>query len=227
MATLDFLPNKETLSEDMKRCLLCLPSLGVAPLLNFLGDYLGGAGYIPENLGFISSAAAMFIFPWAIAALCVPILKAKGVIQVFVFIGALAVQMVLLFTAVPAGATCQMTGIAHKLKGEFQADELRSCAELIRQKFRSGTLAAHARSNDDHFIIGTSALVVSDSELPTSLRGRFQRVYIQKISDGDIEQVIFALGPDRGLMCDGRKNVREFFTCSIADGVEAYRYQRE
>jgi hypothetical protein len=119
-----------------------------------------------------------------------------------------------------------MMGIAHRLKTEFNADELRHCAEIVRQKFRDGTLATRARSNDDHFIVGPSALVVLDSELPVSLRGRFKQVYIQKVPDSDVEQVIFALEPARGILCDGRKDVREYFACSIADGVEAYRYQR-
>ena len=188
----------------MKRYFLGLPLLGAAPALYFLGFYLGGAGFIPENLGFIAGAAAMFIFPWAIAALCLVVLKIKGPINVVLFVGALVIQVVLLFTVVSPGATCQMMGTAHRLKGEFQADELRSCAELIRQKFHAGTLSARARSKDDDFIADPSAMVVSDSELPNSLRGRFQRVYIQKVPESDVEQVIFALGPYRGIVCDGR-----------------------
>jgi hypothetical protein len=210
----------------LKRYLLCLPLLGVAPLFYFFGFYFGGAGFIPENFGFISSAASMFIFPWAIAALCVIVSKAKQPSRVVLFVGALIVQGVLLFALVPPGTTCQTMGFAHRLKGEFNADELRGCAELVRQKFHDGSLQTHARSKDDHFIVGPSALVVSDSELSTSLRGRFQRVYIQKLPDRDVEQVIFALGTDRGILCDRRKDVREFFMCSIADGVQAYRYQR-
>jgi hypothetical protein len=210
----------------MKRYLLGLALLGVAPFLCFFGDYFGGAGFVSENLGFFVSAAAFFVFPWAFAALCLIVLRTKGPGGVFVFIGALVVQFVLMFTVVPPGATCQMMGIAHRLKGEFHADELRGCADLVRHKFHDGTLSTSPRSKDDHFDVGPSALEVSGLELPNSLRGRFQRVYIQKLPDSTVEQVIFALGPDRGISCDGRKNVCGFFSCSIADGIEAYRYQR-
>lgn len=210
----------------MKRVLLCLPLLVVAPLACFLGNYLGGAGVLPAGFGFLASAVAMFILPWVIAGLCSILIKTKAPIRVLFFMVALVAQGVLLFTVVPPGATCEMMGIAHRLRGEFSPDELRTRADNLRQKFRDGALAVSARSKNDDFIVDTSAVVVSDSELPGSLRGRFQRVFIQKVPFSDEEQVVFALGPERGIICDGRKDVREFFVCSMADGVEAYRYQR-
>jgi len=210
----------------MKRLLLCLPLLIIAPLACFLGDYLGGAGVLPEGYGFLASAVAMFILPWAIAGLCSILIKAKAPIRVLFFIVALVAQGVFLFTVVPPGATCEMMGIAHRLRGKFSPDELRSCADHLRQKFRDGTLAVSPRGKDDQFTVDPSAVVVSDSELPSSLRGRFKRVFIQKPQGAGEQQVVFALGPDTGIICDGRKDVREFFVCSMADGVEAYRYQR-
>lgn len=210
----------------MKRLLLCLSLLTIAPLACFLGDYLRGAGVLPEGYGFLASAVAMFVLPWLIACLCSILIKAKAPIRVLFFIVALVAQGVLLFTAVPPGATCEMMGIAHRFRGEFSPDKLRGCADNLRQKFRDGTLSVRPCGKDEYFLVGPSAVVVSDSELPSSLRGRFKRVFIQKPQGAGEEQVVFALGAGTGVICNGRKDDRGFFVCSMADGVEAYRYQR-
>ncbi len=210
----------------MKRCLLCLPLLGLAPLGTFLGEYLSGAGALPEGIGFLASAASMFILPWIVAALFLARPKTKAAIRVLLFIGALVVQGVLLFAIVPAGSTSEMMGIAHRLRREFSVDELRDCANHLRHKFRDGTLGVSTREKDDDFTVGQSAVVVLDDELPDSLRGRFLRVFIQKPPATGDEQVVFALDKIRGIICDSRKHVHEFFVYSMADGVQAYRYQR-
>jgi len=210
----------------MKCVLLFLPLLGLAPLGYFLGSYLDGAGILPRSSGFLISAASMFLLPWVIAALFLTIRKGAPSLRTSLFICALLVQAVLLFTVVPPAATSEMMGIAHRLRGEFSPEELRGCADHLRQKFHDGTLEASVRNKDDHYIVAPSAVVVADGELPNSLRGRFQRVFIQKATYTGEEQVVFALGQDRGIICDDRKDVHEFFIYSIADGVEAYRYER-
>jgi hypothetical protein len=40
------------------------------------------------------------------------------------------------------------------------------------------------------------------------------------------EQVFFSLDERTGIVCDNCKHVREYFVCSMAEGVHAYRYQR-
>ena len=119
-----------------------------------------------------------------------------------------------------------MMGIAHRLRSEFSCDELRDCANRIRQKFQDGTLKTSPREKDDGFVVAPDALVVAEAELPESLRGRFKEVFIQPRSDSREYQVVFALEKSKGIMCDNRKHLREFFFCSMADGVHAYRYQR-
>lgn len=210
----------------MSRTLFCLPLLAIAPLVCFLGDYLGGAGILPAGFGFLASAAGMFLLPWAAAFLFSVILKAKLPIRVLFSRTAMVLQGILLFTIVPPGATCEMMGIAYRLRHEFPVDELRDCAAHIRQKFHDGTLKVSPRDKDDHFIVAQDAVVISDTELPDSLRGRFQRVFIQKSPVTGEVQVVFALGSTMGIICDSRTHVREFFVCSMADGVQAYRYQR-
>jgi hypothetical protein len=210
----------------MSRILFCLPLLGVAPLVCFLGEYFGGAGILPQGLGFLSSAAGMFLLPWVIAALFAIIPKAKLWIRVLSFVAALVLQGIILFTIVPPGATTEMMGIAHRLRHEFSVDELRDCATHIRQKFRDGTLKVSPPDKDDYSIEAQDAMVVSDTELSVSLRGRFQRVFVQKSPVTSEEQVVFALGSNTGIICDSRTHVHGLFVCSMADGVQAYRYQR-
>ena len=96
----------------------------------------------------------------------------------------------------------------------------------FRQKFHDGTLKVGPLDKDNYFIVAQDAEVVSDTELPDSLRGRFQRVFIQKSPVTGEVQVVFSIGSTTGIVCDSRTHVREFFVCSMADGVQAYRYQR-
>jgi hypothetical protein len=71
-----------------------------------------------------------------------------------------------------------------------------------------------------------SAMVVTNAELPISLRSHFQRVFIQKNQNTGGDQVVFAIGREMGIICDDRKNVYDFTEYSVADGVEAYSFQR-
>ena len=210
----------------MKRALLFLPLLSLAPLGHFLGSYLDGAGILPRGYGFLGSAASMFILPWVVSGLFLTITKAAWPIRISLFICALLVQAVLLFTVVPAGATSEMMGIANRMRREFPPDQMRDCAARLRQKHRDGTLTVRQGDRGHSFLMSESAVMVDDSELPVSLRKRFDRVFIQQDRVTGEEQIFFSLGKQTGIVCDSRKHVREFFVCSIGEGVHAYRYQR-
>jgi hypothetical protein len=211
----------------MKRYLFYLPLLGLAPLGYFLGFYLQGLGAISFGVGFLASAISMFVVPWIVSATFALFPKAKTIVRVMLFICAFIVQGGLLFGIDPPGATCEMMGIAHRFRHEFPPDQLRNCAVQLRQKFHAGTLTVRNRNkSDDYAGVVESAVVIDDAELPDSLNHKFQRVFIQKSPVTGDEQVVFALGSDRGIICDNRTNVSGFFVYSIADGVEAYRYQR-
>jgi len=210
----------------MKRCLLCLPLLALAPLGHFLGFYLAGPGVLPFNISFLVSAMSMFILPWAVSAIFAAVPKTPWVIRITLFICAMLVQGLLFVKVAPAGAASEMMGIAHRLRGAFPPNQLHDCAEHLRQKRRDGTLALGDKDSDRYFPMSESAVVVPDSELPVSLRGRFQRVFIQRDHDTGDEQVWFALDGRSGIVCDSRKQVHDFFLWSMADGVHAYRYQR-
>ena len=122
-----------------------------------------------------------------------------------------------------------MMGTAHRLRREFPPDQIRACADSLRRKFHEGTLATSQVAKDPdvmHYMLSETAVVVVDAELPESLRGRFRRVFIQRPPNSDGEEVMFALGDNTGIVCDSRKYVRDFWVCSMAEGVHAYRYQR-
>jgi hypothetical protein len=168
---------------------------------------------------------SMLLLPWVVAALFF-MARVAWPIRVSLFIGALVAQGVLMFTVVPAGATSEMMGIAHRLRREFPPDQMRTCATSVRQKKHNGTLVVRQTEKDNSFLMSPMAVLVDDSELPIELRGRFQRVFIEPDHDTGEQRVYFALDERTGIVCDSRKGVREFFVCSMADGVHAYRYQR-
>ena len=211
---------------SMKRCLLYLPLLGLAPLGYFLGSYLEGTGILPGGVGFLTSAASMFILPGLVSALVLAIPNTKAGIRTSLFFCSLVAQAVLLGTDVPAAATSEMMGIAHRFRREFPPDQVRDCAALILQKHRDRAFGLKVGDRAQSFLVSESAIIVEDAELPASLRGRFKGVFIQQGSAAGGEQVVFALGERTGIICDGRKRVSEFFVYSMAEGVHVYRYQR-
>ena len=103
---------------------------------------------------------------------------------------------------------------------------MHQCAAVLRERHRNGTLAIRQGDKGRGFLVSESAVMVDDSELPVLLRGQFERVFIQPDRKTGEQRVYFALDERTGIMCDNRKHVREFFVCSMADGVHAYRYQR-
>jgi hypothetical protein len=122
----------------MKRCLLCLPLLVLAPLGYFLGSYFDGTGVLPGGVGILISAGSMFILPSLVSGLFVVLPKTTWSIRRALVLCALLVQGVLLF--VPSGATSETMGFAHRLRQEFPPSQLRNCAAHLRQKRRDGTL---------------------------------------------------------------------------------------
>jgi hypothetical protein len=209
-----------------KRFWISLPLLTLAPMGYFLAPYLEGLGVLPPGYGFILGAFSMFIVLGMASIAFAFIQKAKPIVRVLIFVCVFIAQGIFIFNFIPPGATSEMMGIAQRLRHEFSTDQLRDCAKQLQQRLHAGTLKVQTRAKDDDFTVEPSALVVDDTELPTILRGRFQRIFIQTNSLLGIEQVVFALGDERGIFCDNRKNVHEFFVCSMADGVHAYRYQR-
>jgi hypothetical protein len=210
----------------MKRTLSFLPLLGLSPLGSFLGEYLDGAGVLPRGSGLLVGGFCAFILPWVVAAAFALIARTTWTVRLLLFICALVAQPVLFFILTPPGATSEMMGIAHRLSREFPPDQMRDCAGRLRQKHHDGTLTVRRRDSGHSFLMSESAVMVDDSELPVSLRGRFDRVFIQQDRVTGDEQVFFSLGEETGIVCDSRKHVREFFVCSMAEGVHAYRYQR-
>jgi hypothetical protein len=218
-------PPESCASKSMKRAFRLLPLLGLAPLGHFLGPYLDGAGLLPRGSGFFVGLASMLLLPWLIATLFLTV-RAARLIRVLLFIAALMVQGILLFTLSSAPVISEMMGIAHRLRREFPPDQMQTCATSLRQKEHDGTLVVRQRDKDKYILMSEDAVLVDDSELPAPLRGRFKHVFIQSDPVGGEQRVYFSLDERSGIVCDSRKRVREFFVCSMADGVHAYRYQR-
>ena len=208
----------------MRRCLYILPLLLFAPAVSFFGSYLSGLGILSWDTGFLIGAFGMFVAPWVVSILFSILCKTHVMVRLAIFVCALFIQGFLLFRVVPPGATCEMMGLAQRLRHEFSPDQIRDCADQLRRKFNAGTLARSDKHTDD-YSVSQFAFVVRDSELPASLQGRFERVFIQKNESTGGEEVLFALRREWGIMCDGRRNVREDYFYSMADGVEAYRYE--
>lgn len=209
----------------MKRAVHLLPLLALAPLGHFLGAYLEGAGILPSCSGFLIGTVSVLFLPWAVAAVFFTV-KVMWPIRLFLFLTALAMQGILLFTVVPAGATSEMMGIAYRLRRDFQPDMVRTCAAALRQKERDGTLLVKQGEREPGYFMSEKAVLVDDTELPVPLRGRFTGVFIQPDPDSGEQRVYFSLDGRTGIVCDSRKDVRDFFVCSMAEGVHAYRYQR-
>jgi hypothetical protein len=210
----------------MKRVLRYLPLLGLAPLVYFVGSYLDGAGLIPHGSSLFVSGFSMLILPWVVSIVFVKFAKTLPS-QILLFICTLVAQPALIIAFVPPSVAAVTMGYAHRLRHEFPPDQLRECAGQLRQKLHAGTLVVDEKiGNDCYFIESPSSVLVADVNLPASLRGRFQRIFIEKNQDTGDEQVVFALGKEIGIMCDSRKDLHGFYVYSMADGVHAYRHER-
>ncbi|HWY29718.1 MAG TPA: hypothetical protein VNX46_03125, partial [Candidatus Acidoferrum sp.] len=143
--------------------------------------------------------------------------------RVILFIVVLFIQESVFFF-VPPRATAELMGIAHRLQRDLSPDQFRNCANQLRMRFHTGTLKLGDRGGDDdnYFPADSSAVVVEDTELPASLRGRFQRIFIETDPSTGNEAVIFAVDHETGIICEDHVRA-PYYAYPIADGVEAYQ----
>lgn len=213
---------------SMKRYLFCLPLLGLAPLSYFLSFYLDGRGMLPRLVGIIIGFGSMFVVPLIVSCVFAVVPKVNWVVRLALAICTLVVQFIILFTVDKPGATYEMIGKAHRLQNGFAPEQLHQCAGQLLKSFHAGTLAVRNwnRDKDDDYPGFDASVVVANAELPISIRGRFKRIFIKRNPNTDDEQVVFVLNRETGIICDGRKNVRDFTEYSMVDGVEAYWLRR-
>ena len=115
-------------------------------------------------------------------------------------------------------------GIAHRVQREFSPDQLRDCAEQLRTKFHAGTLKlGNSADGRDYFpVLLDTNVVIEDTELPVSMRGRFQRTFILMDPSTTNELVIFAVDHETGIICGNDVPVPDY-ACRMAEGVEVYQ----
>lgn len=206
----------------MKRFLPYIPLLCLAPLGYFLGSYLSGLGTISWYAGYVIATLCYLLVPLLVPILFVILYKANWIRRVILFIAVLFVQESVFFF-VPSRATAELMGIAHRLQRDFSPDQLRVCADQLRTKFHAGTLKlGNSADGLDYFPVLDTNVVVEDTELSASLRGRFQRTFILTDPVTTNELVIFALDHDTGIIC-GNDVPMPDYAYRIADGVEAYQ----
>jgi hypothetical protein len=207
----------------MKRFLFCIPLLGLAPLGYFLGSYLSGLGTISRYAGYVIASLNFFLVPLLVPIVFVILYKANWIRRIILFIVVLFIQESVFFF-VPPRATAELMGIAHRSQSEFSSNQLRDCADQLRTRFHAGTLKlGNSADGLDYFpVLGDTNVVVEDTELPTPLRGRFQRTFILTDPSTTNELVIFALDHETGLICGNDVPVPDY-AYRIADDVEVYQ----
>lgn len=206
----------------MKRLLPYIPLLALAPAGYFLGSYLSGIGTISWDAGYVIATLSYLLVPFLVPIVFVILYKASWIRRVILFIVAFYVQASV-FVFVPSRSTAELMGMAHRLQREFSPNQLRDCADQLRAQFHAGTLK-HGNSADgvDYFpVLDTNAVVVA-TELPASLRGRFQRTFILTEPSTMNELVIFALDHETGIICGNDVPVPDY-AYRIADSVEVYQ----
>lgn len=205
----------------MKRLLFCIPLLGLAPLVDFLGSYLSGLGTISWYAGYVITSLSFFLVPLLVPIVFVILYKANWIRRVILFIVVFLVQeSVILFA--PHGGTVELMGMAQRLRGEFSPNQLLDCADQLRTKLHAGTLKlGNSADGLDYFPVYHPTTVVENTELPTSLRGRFQRTFILKDQSTTNELVIFAFDHETGIICGNDVQVPDY-VYPMADSVEVY-----
>jgi hypothetical protein len=208
----------------MKRILPCIPLLGLAPLGYFLGSYLSGLGTISWWTGYVIASLGMFVVPLLVSSVFVICCKTGWIGRTILFIVVLFIQeSIFLCPVVPGRATAELMGIAHRLQREFPPDQLRDCADRLRTQFHAGTLKRGKEGDGgNYFPADDSAVEVADTELPASLRGRFQRVFILTDPAISNELVIFAFDHETGIV-SGNLVPMPNWAYPIADGVDVYQ----
>jgi hypothetical protein len=217
---------------NTKTHLKLLPMMLLSPLGYFLGAYFQGMGTLTRGTGFLISAFCLFALPLIVATILSIIIKREGHVRAAIFIVALVLQYVLT-ALVPPAVTAEMIGITHRLKHKYEPGLLRECAAQIRQRKQMGNLVVGERGEFwDYFLTPETAKFVDESELPVMLRAKFKRVYIQPSYTGrkytsDDDMVVFAFDTHTGILCSNQKRTDGYFTRSMADGVYAYRVERQ
>lgn len=220
-----------SIANYLKNYWFFLPLLCTAPFLGFFAFFLMGAQFFSGGdwvtIYLMGTVILSFLIPLVLAL----VIKAKWYVRILLFSGLFMIQLVPMFF-MPAGATAEMMGYAFHLGHEFQVDQIRECADQLRQKKQSGTLKVIPQGTFDDVLWTENAKIVDETELPVALRGRFVRVYIRPSftsqdyrSSDDV--VVFDLGKDRGIFCNDRKHISDFYVHSITDGVHAYHFQRQ
>ena len=218
----------------MKRLLMYLPLLGLPVLVCFIGPYLDGLGVL-SGFGVLISLAGFLLLPCVISALFVTLVKkAHWAVRTTLFICTLVIQFFLLINFHARVYPVILLGTVTRFRHEFPPDQIRDCANQIRQKYSTGTLIAGERPNKEPggpiFFYSPSAVVVSERELPASLRGRVKLVFIRKDDATDHTNVWFAVSNLSGIICNDRTNSPDDGhygdSCLMADGVWAYRCDR-
>ncbi len=210
----------------MKRWFPFLPLMIVPAAGSFLCQFAAGARLVPGGVGFVAGAAFVLVLPWAISTFAfIRAPEASLIARLAIFALAMALQVGGLLVA-PPGATSEMMGMAFRQGRAFPSEELDQCARRIRDRWRAGTLATN-RFDELRSLRGSrDSVLISEAELPESLRGRFDEVFLRVTATDGRVQVYFSLGPRYGIVCDDRPKVRSISECSIQAGVHAYRDQR-
>lgn len=210
----------------MKRWLPFLPLMIVPAAGFFLCQFVVGAGLLPGGIGFLAGAACALALPWVISALVsVRARNASAVARLAIFALAMALQVGGLLVA-PLGATSEMMGMAFRRGRDLPCEEIDQCARRIRDRWQAGTLATNRVDGLRSLRGYPDTLLIAERELPESLRGRFDEVFLRVAATDGRVQVYFSLGPRYGIVCDDRPKVRNVSECSIQAGVHAYRDQR-
>ena len=210
----------------MKNRYFILALLALPPLGHFLGFYLSGWHIISTfGIGLLISVGAMFLGPFVVAATVAFVLTKRWSRRVLLFLPIVLLQIPLFWLA-PPGATSEMIGMAHHLRTQFSADQLRAAATVIQEKTSNGTLKTLAFPHDDEQLESWFTVLINQSELPESLRGRFKYVGLTRSNEGDKPEVMFAFSLREGIVCNSHAFEKDFFHYSIGPYVHAYRYQR-
>jgi hypothetical protein len=175
---------------------------------SFLCQFAEGAGLLPGGIGFVAGAACFLALPWAISAFVFfRVGKSSLGARLAIFALAMALQVGGLLVA-PLGATSEMMGMAFRRGRDLPCEEIDQCAQRIRDRWSAGTLATNRVAELRSLRGYRDGILIAEAELPESLRGRFDEVFLRTAGTGGQVQVYFSLGPRIGIVCDDRSKVR-------------------
>jgi hypothetical protein len=160
----------------------------------FLCQFAEGARLVAGGVGFFAGAAFVLVLPWAISTFAfIRAREASLITRLAIFAWAMALQVGGLLVA-PPGATSEMMGMAFRHRREFPSEVLDQCARRIRDRWQAGTLATN-RVDQLRSLRGyRDGILIAQVELPESLRGRFDEVFLRTPGTGGQVQVYFSPG---------------------------------